>query len=208
MFTGLIEETGKVFSLEKRTDGSRLTIEANVVVEDAKIGDSIAVNGVCLTVVNIKNKFLSFDVSPETLKRTNLETLKTGELVNLERALRPSDRLGGHIVQGHIDTVGKIVRFSPIGEHWELNVEIPSEFSDFVVEKGSIAIDGISLTINQIRKNIISINIIPHTREVTNLKQRKAGDFVNLEFDILAKYVVNLLKPYKETRLKNLLENL
>ncbi len=208
MFTGLIEETGKVFSLEKRTDGSRLTIEANVVVENTKIGDSIAVNGVCLTVVNIENKSLSFDVSPETLKRTNLETLKIGELVNLERALRPSDRLGGHIVQGHIDTIGKIVRFSPIGEHWELNVEIPSEFLDFVVEKGSIAIDGISLTINQIKKNILSINIIPHTREVTNLKQRKAGDFVNLEFDILAKYVVNLLKPYKETRLKNLLENL
>ncbi len=207
MFTGLVEETGKVLSIDRLSDGLRLTVEGKKVLEGTKIGDSIAVNGICLTAVDIKGSSILFDVSTETIRRTNIQQLKIGDVVNLERAIRPSDRLGGHIVQGHIDTTGRIVRFSPIEKHFELVVEIPSEFLELVVEKGSIAIDGISLTINHIEKNRLFFNIIPHTREITNLKYRKAGELVNVEFDILGKYVLNMIKPYRENKLKKLLEN-
>ncbi len=208
MFTGLIEETGKVVSISSSQDGIRLTVQAEKVLSDTAIGDSISVNGVCLTVVNIEGNQLSFDVSEETLKRSNLKYIKVNEIVNLERALKVSDRLGGHIVQGHVDTTAKIKDFYPYQNHWNLIVEIPSKYIDLVVEKGSIAIDGISLTINYIKDNTISINIIPHTRENTNLKIRKSGDLVNVEFDILAKYIQKMLFPYKEKRLNDMLENL
>ncbi len=207
MFTGLVEETGKIVSINHLQDGLRLTIEARKVLQDTKTGDSIAVNGICLTVVDISDNKISFDVSQETISRTNLKTAKTGEFVNLERALKVSDRLGGHIVQGHIDTTAKIKEFYPYKNHWNLEIEIPQGYLDLVVEKGSIAVDGISLTINYIKDQIISINIIPHTREHTNLKYKKAGDTVNIEFDILAKYILKMIKPYRDKNLKNLLEN-
>jgi len=213
MFTGLIEEVGKVENINNSYKDMKLTIKADKVLENTNIGDSIAVNGVCLTVTNIQNKNITFDVSNETLNRSNLRFLKIGDYINLERALRLSDRLGGHIVQGHVDTIGKIVSIKNFGNHTELIIEIPEDYKYFVIEKGSIAIDGISLTINYIQNNKISINIIPHTYQNTNLKYRKVGDFVNIEFDILGKYVLKFISGIdiiksKDERLKELLNGL
>jgi riboflavin synthase len=209
MFTGLIEETGKVKSINRKGNSLSIEVEAEKILEDTKIGDSIAINGVCLTVVSIKDRSFSFDVSKETLDRSNFKQIKIGEVVNLERALKVSDRLGGHIVQGHVDTTGKIIQITPLGEHTAFVIEIPERYTHFIVEKGSIAVDGISLTINSIEKNRFSLNIIPHTLEETNLKYRKVGDTVNIEFDIIGKYVFNMLKNRKDTNLslEKLLEN-
>lgn len=210
MFTGLIEEVGQIKQISKKTDGVNLTVRCSKVTEGTKIGDSIAVNGVCLTVVNIDRDSLAFEVSQETLKRSNISNLKVMEPVNLERAMIAGGRFGGHIVQGHIDTTGYIISIKPAVNHTELSIQIPTSYTDYVIEKGSIAIDGISLTINYIKENNIYLNIIPHTLENTNLKFRKVGDLVNLEFDILGKYVVETMKRYgfsKENKLKNLLEN-
>ncbi len=195
MFTGLVEQVGKVKKVELKPSGGRLTVECSL--EGVKIGDSVAVNGACLTVVKADGGSLTFDVSPETLKRTNLKFLKVGDYVNLERALRLGDRLGGHIVQGHVDTLGRIELLQPRGEHYLLRITFGEEFSPYVVEKGSIAVDGISLTVNACGSGFAEINVIPHTLRETNLKFRKRGDFVNLEFDILGKYVVNYLKGLK-----------
>ncbi len=206
MFTGLIEEVGKVSKIEKRSDGIMIQIKAEKIVDDLKIGDSVALNGVCLTVVEIENGKISFDVSQETAVRSNLPELKTGDPVNLERALRLSDRLGGHIVQGHVDTVGFIKSINLKGQHTEFIFQFPEEFQDLVVEKGSIAIDGISLTVNYIMDNRISINIIPHTIQNTNLKERKTGDKVNIEFDILGKYIKKMISKGEKDRLEELLD--
>ncbi len=210
MFTGLIEEVGKVKGITRKADGLTVSIEAGNILDDIKIGDSIAVNGVCLTVVSLSDRGFSFDVSKETLDRSNLKYLKIGDYVNLERALKVSDRLGGHIVQGHVDTVGSITKITPLGEHTIFEIEIPPEYLNLVVEKGSIAIDGISLTINSIKNNRLSFNIIPHTIKSTNLQFRKVGDLVNIEFDIIGKYVWNMLEKIKgkeKTSLEKLLEN-
>ena len=210
MFTGLIEETGKIKQIVRRGDGLSVEIEARKTLEDTKIGDSISVNGICLTVVKKTDRSMFFDVSQETVNRSNIKYSKVGDIVNLERAMKASDRFGGHIVQGHVDTVGKIVKTIPFGEHTVFLIEIPDKYEKLVVEKGSIAIDGISLTVNQIDKNQISINIIPHTLENTNLKNRKAGDYVNVEFDIIGKYVLNMLEKTginREKSLEKLLEN-
>ncbi|WP_457634916.1 riboflavin synthase [Persephonella sp.] len=206
MFTGLIEEVGKVSKIEKRSDGIMIQIKAEKIVDDLKIGDSVALNGVCLTVVEIENGKISFDVSQETAVRSNLPELKTGDPVNLERALRLSDRLGGHIVQGHVDTVGFIKSINLKGQHTEFIFQFPEEFQDLVVEKGSIAIDGISLTVNYTMDNRISINIIPHTIQNTNLKERKTGDKVNIEFDILGKYIKKMISKGEKDRLEELLD--
>ncbi|MCS7278082.1 MAG: riboflavin synthase [Aquificaceae bacterium] len=202
MFTGLVEQVGSVESLK----GSRLAIRASF--EDVKIGDSVAVNGVCLTVVSINKNLFEFDLSEETLSRSNLRFLKSGDLVNLERALRPFDRLGGHILQGHVDFTTPIIQLIQRGQHWSLSVRIKEGYEPFFVEKGSVGIDGISLTINSIEGNIISINIIPHTYKNTNLRIRKPGDLVNVEVDLIGKYVVNYLKKVKGGSLQSMLENL
>jgi len=198
MFTGLVEDLGKVRFVKPSRGGIKLGVETSL--GDVKIGDSVAVNGACLTAVGIDKNLLTFDVSQETLNRTNLRFLKTGDFVNLERALTPDKPLGGHIVQGHVDTLGKIERFVPVGEHRLLTVSFPEEYTLYTVEKGSIAVDGISLTINRVGPNFVEINVIPHTYERTNLKFRKKGDFVNLEFDILGKYVVHYLERVKKKR--------
>jgi len=208
MFTGLIEEVGKIIKSVPSGAGSKFFVSAKKILSDTKIGDSIAINGVCLTVVDLFNNGFAFDVSPETLNRTNLKYLKTGDYVNLERALRLSDRLGGHIVQGHVDTTAKIVNITPLQEHTIFKIEIPLKYRQLVVEKGSIAIDGISLTINKITNNsTIELNIIPHTIKETNLQYRKVGDIVNVEFDIIGKYVINALQSYNGSTLENLLRN-
>ncbi len=200
MFTGLVERVGRVEGLQ----GGRLTLRAGF--EDVRLGDSVSVNGVCLTVVDIRGELLSFDLSEETLRRSNLGLLKRGDLVNLERALRLSDRLGGHILQGHVDFTAPIRSFTKKGEHWELVVEIKEEYRVYFVEKGSVGIDGISLTINSVRDRLISMNIIPHTYENTNLRARRVGDLVNVEVDIIGKYVVNYLRRNDASGLQRLFE--
>lgn len=200
MFTGLVEALGIVQSFRN----NRLIIKAPF--EDVRIGDSIAVNGVCLTVVKIERELLHFDVSEETLNRSNLKFLNFGDYVNLERALRLSDRLGGHILQGHVDFTSPIVELSRRGEHWSLKVKIKEGYEVYFVEKGSIGIDGISLTINKIEGNTVHINVIPHTYENTNLKKRKLGDMVNVETDIIGKYVINYLKGQERPNLQKMLE--
>ncbi len=185
MFTGIVEETGKI----KAITNSSICISASKVLEDTKIGDSIAVNGVCLTVTDLKQNEFNADISQETLKVTALSELKNGSNVNLERALTLSSRLGGHIVSGHIDAVGKIYSISQEKEFYNISIEIPNEFKKYVVKKGSITINGISLTIAEENENIVTIAIIPHTYNNTALKDLKTGSNVNIEFDILAKYV-------------------
>ena len=207
MFSGLVEEVGRVEELKLLSGGAKLTVKSTL--KDVKIGDSIAVNGVCLTVVDIQNDTLSFDLSQETLSRSNLKLLKKGDPVNLERALRVGDRIGGHFLQGHVDFTSKVLVFSQRGSHWELKIHIPEDYREYVVEKGSIGIDGISLTINYVEQDAVSINIIPHTYERTNLRRRKVGDLVNVELDILGKYVINYVKLItKDRKLEKLWEGL
>ncbi len=197
MFTGLVEEVGKVRGILKRSGGVQLRVECSKVIEDSKVGDSICVNGVCLTVVEVKGSSLTFFLSPETLKRSSLYLLKVGDFVNLERALKLSDRLGGHILQGHVDATTKVTGIKREGESFRFTFALPRNFAHLLVEKGSIGIDGISLTVASISPNSFSVAVIPHTYENTNLKLKRTGDLVNLEFDIIGKYVERMLKLNK-----------
>ena len=189
MFTGIIEELGKVQSVKS----DKITVECVAVLEDAKLGDSIAVNGVCLTVTELSSNFFTADISYETLRVTSLNTLKTGSIVNLERAMKADGRFGGHMVYGHVDGLGKIVNIQKNGEFFDIKIELDEKDSKYTVKKGSITIDGISLTIAGVNNNQINLAIIPHTFENTNLKSLKIGDFVNIETDITAKYIEKFL---------------
>ena len=193
MFTGLVEECGAVTALELSEAGARLTVRAPLVSTDAALGDSIAVNGCCLTVTARDGDRLSFDLLRETLDRTNLQHAQPGALVNLERALAAHARLGGHFVQGHIDCASEVLAFGQVGADHRLEVALPPDFARYVAFKGSIAIDGISLTVAEVRAASFVVWIIPHTLAVTTLRARRAGDPVNLEFDLLAKYVERIL---------------
>lgn len=184
MFTGIVEELGKI----QRITSDKVTVECKTVLDSTKLGDSIAVNGVCLTVTDLTSNSFTADISSETLRI--IAPLKSGDFVNLERALVANGRFGGHIVSGHIDGKGKFVS---INKDNEISLELPSEIIKYVVKKGSIAINGISLTIAEINNNTIDLAIIPHTLKNTNLKFLKSGDFVNIETDILAKYVEKFL---------------
>ena len=194
MFTGIIEEIGTVKSFLKEKNGARLEINANIVLQDIKLGDSISVNGVCQTVTEIKNSSFCVMISDETLAVTTFNNLKTGDYLNLERALTINTRLGGHIVSGHVDCRGKLVRKEQLSDFYNLYFEIPEEYLKYIVYKGSVTINGISLTVAQINDKILKIAVIPHTFENTNLKYLNTGESVNIETDILAKYVENLLK--------------
>ena len=189
MFTGIIEELGKIRQITK----SSIEIECVTVLEDAKIGDSIAVNGVCLTVKDKTQNSFAADVSQETFRVTALSNLSVGKLVNLERAMKCDGRFGGHIVSGHIDGVGKFKSLTKVGEFYNLQIELTSEQAKYVVKKGSIAINGISLTVAEINGNIINLAIIPHTFENTCLKELKIGEFINIEVDIVSKYIEKFL---------------
>jgi riboflavin synthase len=193
MFTGIVEGTGTVKRVERRGGGLRLWVDASFDISDLNIGDSISLNGCCLTVVERDGRMFSADVSDETLKSTTISTLKEGSYVNLERALAINGRLGGHIVLGHVDGIGKVVEVKRDDETLLLKVEIPKELSRYVVKKGSIALDGISLTINETSSNILSFKIIPHTLKNTTLAKKRDGDLLNLEVDILGKYVEKLM---------------
>lgn len=198
MFTGIVEETGEVIALDRSSHGARLTVRAEIAASDVKLGDSIAVNGCCLTVTAQKSGELSFDLLSETLVRTNLGDLIPGAPVNLERALAAGARLGGHFVQGHIDCPGEILSLDPVGADHRLEIALPKEFASLVAFKGSIAVDGMSLTVAEVRPESFVIWIIPHTWSVTNLRTRRRGDRLNLEFDLLAKYLERMLEQRKE----------
>ncbi|MBI4843034.1 MAG: riboflavin synthase [Nitrospirae bacterium] len=187
MFTGLIERLGSVTAIEKASGGIRLSVRPLSEMK-IRIGDSIAVNGVCLTATNDK-EVITFDVSPETMKSTNLGELKAGQKVNLERALTLSDRLGGHIVTGHVDAVGKITERRPESDYTYYTFEAPPEILRYIVKKGSVAVDGISLTVTGFDGRSFSVAIIPHTLTATNLGAKNRGDSVNIETDILGKYI-------------------
>jgi len=193
MFTGLVIETGELLSLERTGEGARLTLRAPATGPSAQIGDSIAVNGCCLTVTARDGARVSFDLLAETLRLTNLGALSPGAKVNLEPALGAGAKLGGHFVQGHVDTAAEVLDFSQHGADFRLEVALPAEFAQYVAFKGSIAVDGISLTVAEVRDASFVCWIIPHTREVTNLAARRKGDRVNLEFDLLAKYVERIV---------------
>jgi riboflavin synthase len=196
MFTGIIEEVGEVTDFDDIGTFATIRIRARGVMDDLALGSSIAVNGVCLTTRAIKDNTFTAEISRETLDRTTLGNLRKGAVVNLERPMRADSRFGGHIVQGHVDGVGRIRAFERQKDEWNLVVEIPAGDARYVVEKGSIAIDGISLTVASLRdSDVFSVAIIPHTLENTNLKEARAGAAVNLEFDIIAKYVERMVKP-------------
>jgi riboflavin synthase len=194
MFTGLVELTGKVLSLEPRGESARLIVEAPKIAPELTLGESVAVNGCCLTVTDIADGTFAFDLLMQTLRVTSLGDLKSGSLVNLERAMRLGDRFGGHFVQGHVDDTLRILDFSPHGQDHRLEVEFPSKHHGLVIPKGSICLDGISLTAAEVTASSVTCWIIPHTAQVTHLHTKKAGDRVNVEFDMLGKHVRELVR--------------
>src|SRR6202140_1485175 len=196
MFTGIIEEVGKVVKIEQRGENRRITIDAASVSGELKTGDSIPVSGVCLTALNINPKSFSADLAPETWARTSFSRIHEGALVNLELPMQANGRFGGHIVQGHVDGVGKLIELERISdsENWWLDIELPHDVEKYTVYKGSISIEGISLTVAKLEKNRCTVAIIPHTGEMTNLHSLKPGDPVNLEADLIAKYVEKMMK--------------
>lgn len=207
MFTGIIEEIGKVNSIIKGSSSLKIHIKCAKVLENSKIGDSISVNGVCLTITNIDDSSFFADVSYETINKTSINNILVGQLVNLERALTLSTPLGGHLVQGHIDTTGVISSISKKGEAFLLKVSYPNNIDKYIVEKGSVAIDGISLTVSNVNGNTFDIAVIPHTFKNTILCNKKNGDKVNIEVDMIARYSEKLLKnSMKEDKLKGLMK--
>lgn len=193
MFTGIVEETGKVLSFTPQAEAWQLSVAAQAALVDLTAGDSIAVNGCCLTAARFDATALHFDVLEETRRLTNFSALQPGALVNLERSLRFGGKVGGHFVTGHIDAVGEVEAFEARGKDHYLRIKIPADFARYIVHKGSIAIDGISLTIAEVTDDAFAVWLIPHTLAVTNLREKRVGDPVNLEFDLLGKHVEKLL---------------
>ncbi|MGZ8843663.1 MAG: riboflavin synthase [Pyrinomonadaceae bacterium] len=199
MFTGIIEELGRIREIEKRGEDARIIIEARTVTEGSRDGDSISVNGVCLTALDLKPDSFVADVSKETLFRSTLGSLKPGSPVNLERAVTPATRLGGHIVQGHVDARGKFLGSKNHGDSWTFRFAYPKEVARYLVFKGSVTVEGISLTIAELTDDYFDIAVIPKTFEVTNFSQLQPGDEVNLEVDVIAKYVERILTVNQPT---------
>jgi riboflavin synthase len=212
MFTGIIKETGKISKIKDSIDFKELTIECRFLTGNMKIGDSVAVNGCCLTVTSFNKEHFTCDISYSTINSTTLANAKIGDLLNLEDSLTAIDKIGGHFVTGHVDDVAEIVKIAKIGNAYKLDIIPPSGLFPFLAQKGSAALDGISLTITQSKKDLISFAIIPHTFENTNLKFKKAGDLLNIEVDMIARYIGQLLKnpgmeksKEKEDRLREML---
>jgi riboflavin synthase len=195
MFTGIIEEVGRVTSIKQHGENRRITIAAERTPKELKTGDSVSVSGVCLTALDIKPGSFAADLAPETWSRTSLSRIREGALVNLELPMKADGRFGGHIVQGHVDGVGKVVSFERIqdSDNWWLEIDLPDEIEKYTVFKGSISIEGISLTVAKLERNRCAIAIIPHTVEMTNLHSLRRGDPVNLEADLIAKYVEKMM---------------
>jgi riboflavin synthase len=196
MFTGIIEEVGRVASITNKDANRRLTVSASHLVKELKTGDSVAVSGVCLTAVEITSKSFGADLAEETWNRTSFSRIKQGALVNLELPMRADGRFGGHIVQGHVDGTGRLLTLDEIpgADNYWLHIEIPPELARYVIFKGSLSIEGISLTVAKIEGTQVTVAIIPHTTEMTNLKSLKPGDPVNLEVDMIAKYVEKMMR--------------
>ena len=203
MFTGIVEEVGKITRIEQRGENRRITISAENTPRELGTGHSVSVSGVCLTALDIKPGFFCADLAPETWVRTSFSRIHEGALVNLELPMKADGRFGGHIVQGHVDGVGKLLSFDRIAdsENWWLDIELPEEIEKYTVYKGSISIEGISLTVAKLSRNRCTIAIIPHTVEMTNLHSLKPGDPVNLEADLIAKYVEKMMKGDSQSSL-------
>ena len=194
MFTGLVEEKGTLINKIKTGDGFRLVIKAQKVLEDTQIGSSVSVNGCCLTVVEKKNDSVAMDTIEETLKKTNLGELNIGDPVNLERPLKADARLGGHFVLGHVDTKGEVVEINELSASHFMKIRFPEEFKQYLIYVGSVSIDGVSMTVAELKDNVFGVGIIPHTWEETVFSTRKPGSTVNLEFDVLGKYVERIME--------------
>lgn len=203
MFTGIIEELGRIASVETHNAGSRIVIAAELVTSDVANGDSISVNGVCLTALDVTPTSFAADASPETLDRTTLGNLRAGSRVNLERAVTLATRLGGHIVQGHVDGRGTFVSAEPDGDFWTVRIGFPPEMGRYFVYKGSVTVEGISLTIAALKDAHFDIAVIPKTWEMTNLSSLQPGDAVNLEADVIAKYVERMLAYRQATEIRH-----
>jgi riboflavin synthase len=193
MFTGIIVEMGEVTAVQKKRGIAHLFLNSSEVIKDANIGDSISVNGTCLTLVEIKGNTMRFDLSSETLRSSNLGLLQSGDRVNLEPSLRPDSKLGGHFVSGHVDDIGKIKSSIKIGDTFKVEIEVADRILNFLIEKGSVAVDGISLTVVDILKRSFTVMIIPHTAKLTTLGFKGPGDTVNVEVDMIGKYVAKFL---------------
>ena len=209
MFTGLIEDIGTILKLERKGEGALVVVSYTAVLDDLKLGDSVAVDGVCLTITALGSQSFSAEASAETIRRTNLDAKKLHEQVNLERALRISDRLGGHLVTGHVDEVGTIVSAVPEGSSHKITITVSSKTTRYIVEKGSVTVDGISLTVNEVGDDRFSVNIIPHTAAQTTLITKRTGNKVNIETDIIGKYLERLVdwKPQGKLAPKFLAEH-
>ncbi len=194
MFTGIIEEVGKIKKIEKTHDKYRIFICANKILGDAKLGDSVSINGTCLTITSIDGNLFTADVVRETLDKTNLKFLQKENFVNLERAMKASSRFDGHIVQGHVEGISKVLAITSNRDIFIIKIELPQNLVKYCIYKGSIALNGVSLTIAKIDKNIIDIWLIPHTLKHTTFKENKVGDYINVETDIIGKYIENFQK--------------
>jgi riboflavin synthase len=199
MFTGLIEEIGEIQNIIKSARSAKIKIKAGKILEDIKIGDSISTNGVCLTVTEFAPDSFTVDVMAETIRRSNLSSLTAGDKVNLERALLAGDRLGGHIVSGHIDGMGTITSYEKEDNAVWVTIAAPPDILKYIIKKGSVAIDGVSLTVAYVDEKLFKVSVIPHTRDITTLLKKKTGDPVNLECDMIGKYIEKLLL-FKETQ--------
>lgn len=193
LFTGIIEGSGIIKKIDSKKEGAVLTIETDINLSETKIGDSIAVNGACLTAVSLQKHLFKVDMAPETIKKTTFKNASVGTKVNIERALRLSDRLDGHLVSGHIDGTGIIASKIKKSNAWIITINVPPELAEQMIEKGSIAIDGISLTINKCSNKDFEVSVIPHTAKMTTIEKKNAGDKVNIETDMLGKYVQKIL---------------
>jgi riboflavin synthase len=193
MFTGLVEETGKVIEVENSGEGKRVTVEAEEVIQDVSVGDSISVSGACLTVESFSEENLTFFLAEETLDKTWFSRVSIGDELNLERSLKAGDRMGGHQVQGHVEAVAEVLNVEELEEGWNMTFELPEEIGNYVVNKGFVTVEGISLTTTEVTEESLSVTIIPETWKVTNLSEKAEGDRVNLESDPIGRYVEKML---------------
>jgi riboflavin synthase len=207
MFTGLIQELGTIQSISSNAEGKEFIIKAPNLIKEIEIDDSVATNGVCLTATQIKGDTFKVQAIHMTLEKTSIGTLRVGDKVNLELSLRPTDRLGGHFVQGHVNGLGKIKSIKTIGQNWEIEVAFPKELRKYMISEGSITLDGISLTIARLTSETLTVAIIPHTLEKTSLSAKKVGDVLNLEVDMIAKYIENFLRFDKDSRKEEWAQN-
>ncbi len=192
MFNGIIKNTGIIKHIKKNTNSMILTVKSNISLSNNALGSSVSCNGVCLTLTSKKKKDLTFYLSKETITRSNFSKLKVGDVLNMEKSLKFGDEISGHYTQGHVDTIGKVLKIKVIDKTWLIKINIPSKFNKYIVEKASIHINGVSLTVSKKRNNYFEINIIPHTLKLTNLKNLKEKDLINIEFDIFGKYLYEI----------------